>query len=399
MRSPIGEKTVPPQIQEVAHSKPGAPIAASRKLRVNVVVPWGERLGGAEEMLDTLVRGQAAAGYELQLTHLIDGSWAAELRAHGVRTTTLRAGRLRQAHRWLVAVRQLAAGFRERRPDLILSWSPKAHLYAAPAAALAGMTGRLVWWQHGIPTGGWLDRCATALPAQSIGCSCRAGAAAQARLSPARRTFVVHPGVRPVAVSPAVQPLDLPHDRIVVGIVGRLQPWKGQDRWLRAHASLRDRGHRLHTLVVGGDAYGLSAGYAASLPTLVRSLDLDSEVTLWGQVADARAFMAHMDIVVNASDPEPFGIVLLEAMAAGVPVVAVNQGGPSEFIDDGLTGILAPSGSPTDLASAVERLVNSPELRLSIGASGRAAVATDFTDEVMCGRFADELRRVMAAVR
>ena len=79
-----------------------------------------------------------------------------------------------------------------------------------------------------------------------------------------------------------------------------------------------------------------------------------------GQVPDAGPYIEQMDILVNASDPEPFGIVLLEGMARGVPVVAVDSGGPAEFIEDGRTGVLARSGEPDALADALEPLLASP---------------------------------------
>src|SRR6202035_743265 len=98
------------------------------------------------------------------------------------------------------------------------------------------------------------------------------------------------------------------------------------------------------TLIVGGDAYGLSPDYAESLPRLISRLGLDGAVTMTGQVSDAGPYIEQMDILVNASDPEPFGIVLLEGMARGVPVVAVDSGGHAELIQHGHTGMLARSG-------------------------------------------------------
>ena len=83
--------------------------------------------------------------------------------------------------------------------------------------------------------------------------------------------------------------------------------------------------------------------------------------------------MRQMDVLVNASDPEPFGIVLIEAMARGVAVVAVNSGGPGEFIEDHRTGLLARSGEPAALADALEPLLASPELRVALGQAGREA--------------------------
>jgi glycosyltransferase involved in cell wall biosynthesis len=188
----------------------------------------------------------------------------------------------------------------------------------------------------------------------------------------------------PAGVSPAA--LVLPDGVVVVGLVGRLQPWKGQDRLLRAQAILRDRGHEIHSLIVGGDAYGLSAEYASSLPRLVDRLGLAGAVTLTGHVPDAGPYVELMDILVNASDPEPFGIVLLEAMARGVPVLGVDSGGPSEIIQDGVTGVLARSGEPPALADALEPLIGSVEARRAIGEAGRERFMQHYTEAAMCDR-------------
>ena len=117
-----------------------------------------------------------------------------------------------------------------------------------------------------------MDAVATRLPDAAIGCYTREAAATQAGLPPHRRVFVVNAGSP--EPDPLVAPADieLPSGVPVVGLVGRLQPWKGQDRLLRAQAILRERGREVHVLIVGGDSYGLSPEYAASLEPLAREL-------------------------------------------------------------------------------------------------------------------------------
>jgi glycosyltransferase involved in cell wall biosynthesis len=357
-------------------------------MRILVTVPWGRRLGGSEEMLQRALDGASAAGHQFDLVFLEAGPWAEELSQAGFHVDVIEAGRLRQAHKAVVAVLRLARLLRARDPDLILNWMGKSHLYGAPAAMLAGMSDRLLWWQHGIQHGEWIDRCVTMLPTLAVGCSSRACARAQAKLWPARPTFVVAPGARIPAQHSSAPPLQLPPEVPVVGLVGRLQPLKGQDRLLRAHALLRQNGHNIHTVLVGGDAHGLSPEYASSLPALVERLDLAEEVTMTGQVADAGPYIDQMDVLVSASDPpEAFGIVLLEAMARGVAIVAVDSGSPGEFIEDGRTGVLAATAEPSALAQALERVLGSPELREEIGRAGRARFMQDYTDDAMCERF------------
>ncbi len=365
-------------------------------MHILITVPWGEPLGGAEAMLQAVLDGAQQEGHRLELVFFEPGSWPTALADAGFRVEVLAAGRLREAHRWVATVFRIARMARRRQPDLILNWAAKTQLYGAPAAMLVGMADRVVWWQQAIPPRrSWLDGCATMLPAAAIGCYSGAAARAQAQLFPARLTFVVGAGAPVPVKGSQPAPLELPADVPVVGLVGRLQPWKGQDRLLRAQVLLRERGQRMHTVIVGGDAYGLSSEYAASLPMLVSELGLADDVTLTGQVSDAGPYIEQFDILVNASDPEPFGIVLLEGMSQGVAVVAVDSGGPAEFIDNGRTGQLARTGAPGALADALEPLLVSAAQRHAIATAGRESFMRDFTDAAMRRRFFRNLQAVL----
>ena len=183
----------------------------------------------------------------------------------------------------------------------------------------------------------------------------------------------------------------------MVGLVARLQPWKGQDRLLRAAALLRERGHAVDVLLVGGDSWSLAPQFAGSLPRLIDDLQMQGHVTMTGEVPDAGPYIDRMDVLVNASDPEPFGIVLLEAMARGVAVVAVDRGGPREIVQDGVTGMLARSGEPAALADAIEPLLASGELRARLAAAGQERFRAEFTEEAMCRRFAEQMHALVAA--
>jgi glycosyltransferase involved in cell wall biosynthesis len=365
-------------------------------VRLLITVPWGERLGGAEAMLQAVLDGSRDAGHEVELVFLQAGTWPQELQQLGLRVDVLEAGRLRHAHRWAVTVARLARLLRARRPDLVLNWSAKTQLYGGPATLLAGMARRNLWWQQAIPTRNWLDVMATLIPARAIACYSQAAAQAQHKLRPRRPTFVIGAGTpEPQDDAGERVSLNLPAEVTVVGLVGRLQPWKGQDRLLRAQALLRERGHEIHTLIVGGDSYGLSPHYAESLAGLVGRLGLSDAVTMTGEVPEAGPYMRLMDVLVNASDPEPFGIVLLEAMARGVAVLAVNSGGPSEFIEDRRSGVLARSGEPAALADALEPLIASPRLRAQLARAGRERYLAEFTDVAMRRRFFAELQALL----
>jgi glycosyltransferase involved in cell wall biosynthesis len=365
-------------------------------MRILVTVPWAERLGGAEAMLHAILDGAREHGHELEPVFFEPGPWPRELIAAGLRVEVIRAGRLREIHRWASTVRRLTGIMRRRKPDVILNWSAKTQLYGAPAAMLAGMSDRVIWWQQAIPRRNLgIDLWATLLPSAAVGCYGRVAAEAQSRMTPSRRTFVVHAGAPVPAPYTGPAPLELPSDVPVVGLVGRLQAWKGQDRLINAQALLRERGHPFHLVIVGGDSWGLSPEYARSLAPLVSRLGLDGAVTMTGEVPDAGPYIEQLDVLVNASDPEPFGIVLLEGMARGVAVLAVDSGGPGEFVEDRKTGMLARSGEPDALADALEPLLVSPDLRRELGQAGRERFMRDYTDAALRNRFFEQVEALV----
>jgi glycosyltransferase involved in cell wall biosynthesis len=352
-------------------------------------VPWGERLGGAENVLWTFLRHADRQQILPTIVFFGDGPFEREVAGLGIQTVVVRSDRLRYLPSLMRTIRTTAELLRSQRPHLVVNWSAKTQLYGAAAACLAGMGDRVVWWQHGLPNGQWMDRLATLLPSRAIGCCSRATRLAQASQWPHREAYVVYPGIdRPPTLGDDERlalrsRLGIRSDRMVIGIVGRLQPWKGQHRFLRAFATLAGRGHHIAGLVVGGDAYNLSPGYEARLHRLARELSVQDRVVFTGHVPEAGPYLQLMDIAVSASTGEPFGLVLLEAMALGIPVVALASGGPMEILEDGRSGLLVPVGDEQAFADSLERLVLDEGLRQRTGRSGLERFQALFSAERM----------------
>ncbi|MEX2196000.1 MAG: glycosyltransferase [Thermoleophilaceae bacterium] len=371
-------------------------------MKVVLTMSFAERLGGAERVLWTVLRGLDRSRVEPVAVFFGSGPFVEEVEALGVRTYVVPVGRFRQVGTGLAAVGRLARILRAEHPDLVLNFILKTQLYGAPAAVLAGLRRRVVWWQHDVPGRQWMDRVATLLPARAVIASSEAAAAAQARYRPRRRTLAVAPGVQTPPTASAAQldelraSLGIPAGRTVVGIVGRLQRWKGQHRFLEAVALLRDAGHDVHALVVGGGQHGIEPEYEEEVRRRAGELGLEGAVTFTGQVPDAGRHLQLMDVSVNASEPEPFGLVLLESMAVGVPVVAVDAAGPAEILDGGRCGVLVPSGAPGDLARGVGRLLAHPELRSELAERGRERYAERYTEERMVAQLERRLRELAA---
>jgi glycosyltransferase involved in cell wall biosynthesis len=171
--------------------------------------------------------------------------------------------------------------------------------------------------------------------------------------------------------------LGVPADAPLVGIVGHIQGWKGQLLAVEAVARARRRFPELRCLVVGG-VHRRGAEYAERLRARVAEPDLAGHVILTGARRDVAACMDAMDVVLHASDREPFGRVLIEAMAARCPVVAPREGGPCVIVADGETGLLVPPRDPDAFAAAIEQLLADPARRGAMGRAGRARVEAVF---------------------
>lgn len=176
-------------------------------------------------------------------------------------------------------------------------------------------------------------------------------------------------------------------DEPVIGCVGRIKlVRKGQEVLVKAAALLKQRGIRARYLIVGAPFPGNEA-HLVDLQKLVKELGLQDDVVFTGDMEDVRPAYAAMDMLILPSvHPEPFGKVVLEAMAMGLPVIATRQGGPLEAVVEGETGFLVPSADDQALADRIGQLVADEELRRSCGEAGRERVATHFTVPAMMSR-------------
>ena len=169
--------------------------------------------------------------------------------------------------------------------------------------------------------------------------------------------------------------LHIPANVPVAGFVARLDPWKGADVFVRAAAAAAKRLPEAQFIVCGGELPGYEA-HAAELRRLAAELDLDGRMHFTGwtySVDDIPDVMAAIDVLVHTSvRPEPFGLVLVEAMATAKPVVAARQGGVPEVVDEGVTGLLTEPGDARAAAEAMLDVLSDASRAASLGAAGRA---------------------------
>lgn len=171
----------------------------------------------------------------------------------------------------------------------------------------------------------------------------------------------------------------IPSKAPVVGMVGRLRPWKGQDRFLRVLAQVREKASDVWGLMVGGDPFAIPDDYPQHLRRLTAELGLGKSVVFTNHLEDVRPALAAMDVFVHPGDPEPFGLVIIEAMAMARPVVAFAHGALPEIVVEGVTGLLVPPGDEDAMAQVILTLLQDPARRHRLGAAGRERVQARFT--------------------
>jgi glycosyltransferase involved in cell wall biosynthesis len=163
------------------------------------------------------------------------------------------------------------------------------------------------------------------------------------------------------------------------GIFGTLLEWKGHHVFLEAARRVMDEIPGARAFVIG-EAPERGRRYGEELHRLVERLGITDRVVFTGFRADVPELMQLLRVVVHASvTPEPFGRVIVEAMAMGKPVVATRAGGPLEIIEDGVSGHLVPADQPEAMARSIIRLLSDPEHAARTGRRGRQEVITRFS--------------------
>ncbi len=282
------------------------------------------------------------------------------------------------------AARRIASLARRVGADVVFSNSA-ANFTAARAARRAGLPH--VWFVHEALDGPapmlrslyGPRRLAVFIVRRSavVLVASRTAAAAFEGAGPVR---VVYNGITPGAVRPsraaARRALGGDASETWIGMVGTIFPGKGQREGLRAAAIVAKRHPSLRVKIAGeaGDA-----AYDREVRALAESPELRGRVEFLGRREDMPDVFASLDCLLVASTVDSFGRAPLEAMAAGIPVVAAPCGGLPELVRDGETGFLAASARPEDLASAVEAALSDPARTARIARAARERVEREFT--------------------
>lgn len=281
---------------------------------------------------------------------------------------------------WLLALPRLLTVVRRQRPDLIHAHTRVTQMLACVLSRLAGIP--YVTTCHGLYRRGigrrllkcwgkWVMAVSTPTLDDLVN---------RHRLTPPHRAVLVRSGVEVERFSrpaPAQAVKDF-RERIglkgspVVGAVARLSPVKGLDSLLKAVPGLLKGYPNLQVLLIGD---------GPSKPDLIRlayELGVAGHLVISHPVEDIRVPLAAMDLFAVPSLDEGFGLGMVEAMAAGVPVVATNRGGPAEIVEDGVSGLLVSPGDPEALGRSILTLLGDPARRARMAQAARERARAQF---------------------
>lgn len=379
----------------------------SRPLRVLFVESRTE-LGGPQIALCTMLRSldrEAIQPFYASL-EFGRGELPARIEALGIPIYRLPAGRFRELGKSFEKAATLRRIIFKKEIDVVFSNSAHALLYARPVARLTGRP--CVWWVHGhFPgdrfRGHLISFAQLFVSADAFFTNSEHTARVISVDYPSASNIrVVRYGIDLREMAPngsqaaaLRRSFGITADESVVAIFGRLHPFKGQDVFLRAAALLTAKGQPAKFLIVGSSLMGLEPGYAEKLCEFVRAAGLEERVLFLGERKDVSDLMDASDVIVHASiEPEPWGLVVAEAMAAGRAVIAAAAGGPLEMIEHGRTGLLVPPGDPAALAKAIEALLENPELRRQMGVAARRHAEEHFDSRRAAAVLCRELQRV-----
>lgn len=377
--APIGNGPAPPTARN--------PVTPLRVLHVDTERSWG----GGQRQLCLLAAGLRSRGHHSWAAVRPDTRLAAELQDGGTQIIPVRP-----ALEWdPMAVRRLRAAIVRISPDVVHAHA--AHALALAALACAGTRARLVATRRvALPLRrNPLTRWKYARPQRIIAVSERVRRVLLTGGVTEGRIGVVRSGVditRPPSPAPDATLAALGVNRgqpLVVMVSALVPPHKDPATFVAAVAAARALGCECRALLIGAGPLAAAAMRAS------RRARVDDLVLLTGARRDAVELLAAADVVVLSSRDEGLGTTLLDAMLAGVPVVATAAGGVQEVIRDGVDGLLVPVGDGVALGAAIVRILSDAGLRAALVDSGRQRVGEFSIDHTVEGT----LREYRVALR
>lgn len=374
-----------------------------RSLRV-LHIGSGNLYGGVETMLVTLARyADSCCEMEQQFGLCFPGRLEQELNQAGAKIHSL--GGVRLSRPWTVwaARKRLKELLTREHFDAVICHMPWPLLIFGPVIKAKGVP--LAVWVHNPPEENYLERWAARTVPDLAICNSQFTAGLLPRIHPGCKSVVLF---YPVSLERAQtqetaartqlrRDLGVPPDDVVIVQVSRLEWWKGHRLHIEALGKMKDVQGWQCWFVGGAQKDGESA-YAEELNSSARKLGIADRVKFLGQRNDVSKLLAAADIFCQPNTgPEPFGIVFVEALAAGLPVVSTAIGGALEIVDENC-GKLVPPDDAGSLALALGELIEDQQLRSKLGGHGPVRARNLCLPKKQIGELAQTIAR-MSGVR
>ena len=218
-----------------------------------------------------------------------------------------------------------------------------------------------------------------------------ADALQQQQIFPPKKIQLIYNGIDLEHFTPVVKN---ENEKFTVGTIGHLAPIKGHDVFVRAAEIVLRKRQDVRFVIVGEDK-SRSGENRRAIENLIAELDLQTHVELAGWTNDVRPFLEKFDVFVSAARSEPFGLVIIEAMAARIPIIATRSEGASEIIEDDASGVLIPLENPEKLAQGILDLADNPVRCERLANAGQRRVEDNFSLEKMVSETEEFYRRVL----
>lgn len=375
-----------------------------------LIVIGGLNVGGAERHVSYVTRALCRAGWSIGVYSLAgDGPLRADLESAGVKVISPPAGQtsfgrlLILRPLWmLIAGTHVIYTMLRMRPKIVHFFLPAAYLIGAIAASLARMKIRVMSrrslndYQLAYPMMRWLELKLHSRMDAVMGNSM----AVVRQLHDEEEVSgdklgLIYNGielpVRDTDRATLRSSLAIAGPTLVFTIVANLIPYKGHRDLITAFGLAKDRiGQPWYLLIVGRDD-----GIGSEILTMARELGIDRNISFLGSRSDVASLMSASDVGLLSSHQEGFSNTILEAMAAGLPMIVTNVGGNAEAVVDGETGLVVPPHDPGSFAEAIVRVARDPSLRERYGAAGRKRVEALFLLDTCVARYESLYRGLM----
>lgn len=359
----------------------------------------GNLYGGVEVMLDVLARLRGLCpAMDPRFALCFDGRIADELRGRGVAVTIVGGVRFSRPWTILAARSRFARSLKADRPDVVVCHAPWSHALYAPVARRAGLP--VVFWQHDVASGThWVERQAGRTAADLAVANSRFTAGSTGRIfgeAPVEVLYCPVPAPPPAAGADRAavrRELGAGPGTVVLVQASRMDPLKGTHVLIEALGRLAGVPGWVFWLAGGAQRAG-EAAYGDQLRARAEALGIAARVRFLGPRSDVPRLLGGGDVYCQANvRPETFGIALVEALHAGLPVVTSRLGGAVEVVDASC-GVLVEPADPEALAEALAPLIADPGRRQALGRSGPARARSLCDPAIVLGRIEEVLRRV-----